>query len=262
LATHRLGDAMDQTPRPRLHRTTMVAATAVALVLAATAPPLNAQDEPARRTLAVAKVVAGTPPPDAAFTVTVECVPVGPTAVGAVGTTMVGAWELGFTASGLPDTARPPVIDDSTVFDEAWQVADDTWELSVPVMFETFCTATETVTGGATSVSWGCAYAPAPLAPGGPDPDTCPPGDDANAITVRLPDAPLVDDCTSPPYLPGCVDATTLTVTNTFPGPGHTTAPEPEPGPDPGPGRPGSTPGGPSTTPPPAAALAVPTFTA
>jgi hypothetical protein len=249
---------MDQTPRPTLQRTTMVAATAAALLLAASAPPLNAQDEPARRTLAVAKVVAGTPPPGAVFTVTVECVPVGPTAAGAVGTTMAGAWELGFTANGLPDTTRPPVIDDSAVSDEAWQVADDTWELSVPLLFETYCTATETVTAGATSVAWGCAYAPAPLAAGGPDPDTCPPGDDANSITARLPDAPLVEDCASPPYPPGCVDATTLTVTNTFAGPGGTPAPEPEPEP----GPPNSTPGGRSATPPPAVALAVPRFTA
>jgi hypothetical protein len=224
------------------------------MLLAATPPlnaqALNAQDEPAQRTLSVAKVVSGDPPPDATFTVTVECVPVGPTGVGEVGTTVAGEWELGFTASGLPDTTRPPVVDDPAPFLEAWQVANDAWELSVPVMFEAFCTATETNTAGAAGVTWGCTYTPAPLAPDTPDPDPCPPGATGVSITVGLPDATLADDCSVPPYLPGCVDATTLTVTNTFPA---SSDPEPEPENE----TPEDPPGGPPATP----ARAVPTFT-
>ena len=123
---------------------------------------------PALPTLTVKKVVTGVVPAGTTFTVSIGCV------AGADPLTPI----VVFDAQGNPTTAN-----------------------TIPVTVGSTCTATETVTGGAQSVSYSCAVVGTPGST--PADTTC----STNQQTVNF-----------GPSTAGVVDAT-ITVTNTFPPP-------------------------------------------
>jgi hypothetical protein len=98
-------------------------------------------------TLQVKKVVSGTS--TGPFTEQVNCTaPTNPTVQS---TTTVDNVDLVFHADGSPDSTDTP---------SGWVVSDGTWQFHDDVLIGSTCTVTETVTSGATSVSYACAWTP------------------------------------------------------------------------------------------------------
>jgi hypothetical protein len=64
---------------------------------------------------------------------------------------------LTFTAAGVPDTATPT---------GDWQIVSGAWQLQTPALAGDVCTVSETGTGGATSISYACAYTQAAASTG------------------------------------------------------------------------------------------------
>jgi predicted outer membrane repeat protein len=134
-------------------------------------------------TLNIAKVVSGTS--TSAFSEQVNCV--------ASSVTTVANVVLSFKADGTPDPTTTPV---------GWVVSGSTWQLKASALTGTTCTVTETVTGGASSVSYGCAWTL-----GAPD----------VSVTVGCPGASSAASATPATVtFDGLGDSATVTVTNTF----------------------------------------------
>jgi hypothetical protein len=95
-------------------------------------------------TLQVKKVVSGTSP--GAFVEQVNCTAPADTALS---TTTVDDVHLAFHPDGSPDSTTTP---------SGWIVSDGTWQLQDAALAGSTCTVTETVTGGASSVSYTCAW--------------------------------------------------------------------------------------------------------
>lgn len=98
-------------------------------------------------TLQVKKAVSGTS--TGPFTEQVNCT--APTHDTVQSTTTVDNVDLLFHADGTPDSTTTP---------SGWVVSNGTWQLHDDVLTGSTCTVTETVTGGATSVSYACAWTP------------------------------------------------------------------------------------------------------
>ncbi|MFA5882945.1 MAG: hypothetical protein WDA60_03755 [Acidimicrobiia bacterium] len=100
--------------------------------------------------LAVAKVVSG--PSTTGFTISVTCTREvdRPAEVEATDTEItVDAVALPYDKDGEPVAASGPA---------GWSVVGGTWVLSDSELIESTCTATETTTGGAETVSYSCAW--------------------------------------------------------------------------------------------------------
>jgi hypothetical protein len=142
--------------------------------------------------LTIKKVVTGPVPPGTTFTVTVDCL-VSASAGGASGS------SSSTSSTEAPVHAAAPVLHQVITFDA--QGHPTSANSTFPVGFLFTCTATETVTGGAQSVSYSCAVVGTPGST--PADTTC----STNQQTVNF--GPLAS---------GVVDAT-ITVTNKFPDP-------------------------------------------
>ncbi|MFN8027015.1 MAG: hypothetical protein U0W40_11870 [Acidimicrobiia bacterium] len=143
--------------------------------------------------LQVKKVVSG--PSTTGFTVHVECT----TPIVAAATKVTVTGDLPYLADGTPDPG-------ATV--KGWAIVDGTWEvIGRDELLDATCTATETATGGAQTVSYACDYTEgAVIAQSAVDPG-CPgaaSGPSASPASV---------------FLVGNGDSAVLTVTNTFPTP-------------------------------------------
>jgi hypothetical protein len=101
---------------------------------------------------------------------------------------------LPYTADGSPDAGAAPA---------GWVVADGGWQFTQASLVNSTCTATETVTAGATSVSYACAWTP-----GSPD-DLAGVGCPGSSSGPAGAPASVVFE--------GNGDIGVLTVTNTFP---------------------------------------------
>jgi hypothetical protein len=141
--------------------------------------------------LTIKKVVTGLVPPGTTFTVTVDCL--GASAGGASGS------SSSTSSTEAPVHAAVPDLHQVITFDA--QGHPTSANSTFPVGFLATCTATETVTGGAQSVSYSCAVVGTPGST--PADTTC----STNQQTVNF-----------GPSTAGVVDAT-ITVTNKFPDP-------------------------------------------
>ena len=152
--------------------------------------------------LKVQKVVTGTSA--SGFTVMVDCTQTGMAAQPVVDLDAT----LTFNADGTPNTAVSLV---------SWENNAGAWKLQNSSLSSAACTVSETGTGGATSVSYACAYAPGGLSgPGGnPAGLGCPglaSGPSSTPAVVTYAHFCSTDDT------PCSEDSTALvTVTNTFP---------------------------------------------
>jgi hypothetical protein len=140
--------------------------------------------------LQIRKVVSG--PASSGFTAAVHCTT---PATADVSATAVDA-TLAFGADGTPDpTSTPP----------GWIVRDGAWVLADSTLNGSTCTATETANGGATAVSYTCAWRPAegenPVNAGCPGTSS---GSSATPASVNLQNDG---------------DVGVLTISNTFPTP-------------------------------------------
>jgi hypothetical protein len=144
--------------------------------------------------LQVKKVVSGTS--SSGFTEQVQCTAPTIASVGAQAATTVVNVSLPYNADGTPDAASAPA---------GWTVVDGTWQLQDSTLSGATCTVTETGTGGATSVSYACAWTP---------------GTSDNVSGVGCPGASSAPSATPASVtFEGNGDVGVLTVTNTFPTP-------------------------------------------
>ena len=165
-----------------------------AVVVAAAVPLVGATLGGASVTpsLIIKKVVTGPVPPGTTFTVTVDC-------LGAASAGGASGSSSSTSSTEAPVHAAAPVLHQVITFDA--QGHPTSANSTFPVGFLATCTATETVTGGAQSVSYSCAVVGTPGST--PADTTC----STNQQTVNF-----------GPSTAGVVDAT-ITVTNTFPPP-------------------------------------------
>jgi hypothetical protein len=140
--------------------------------------------------LQVRKVVSG--PTSSAFSAQVHCTT---PATDEVSATAVDA-SLAFGADGAPDPASTP---------PGWIIRDGAWVLAESSLDGSTCTATETVSGGAQSVSYTCAWHPAEA---------------ENPVDAGCPGAASGPSATpASVHLQSDGDVGVLTITNTFPTP-------------------------------------------
>jgi hypothetical protein len=140
-------------------------------------------------TLQVAKVVSGTA--TTSFTEHVNCT--APT-ITAAATTTTEDVDLPFNPDGSPDASNPPA---------GWSVVNGTWQNQDASLVNSTCTVIETVTGGADSVTYSCAWTPGVsdhIAGVGCPGDSSGPSSTSASVTFE-----------------GSGDSALLTVTNTFP---------------------------------------------
>jgi hypothetical protein len=98
--------------------------------------------------LQVKKVVSG--PATAGFSVHVECV-AAPTPTLTTATVASTTADLPYGSDGSPTAAGAP---------SGWVVSNGTWEFAQASLVNSTCTATETNSGGAASVSYSCSWTP------------------------------------------------------------------------------------------------------
>ncbi len=142
--------------------------------------------------LEVAKVVSGTS--GGGFTVHVSCTrEVVPAAVGSAASEVTVDDDLPFAGDGSPDSANGPA---------GWMVANGVWVYSSVDLVGSTCTATETVSADATSVSYECAWT---IGTGASGPNAGCPGESSGPGATP-----------ASVTLEGNADVGRLTVTNTF----------------------------------------------